>query len=256
MISAVLFDLDGTLLETEELKALSYARAAVELRPDVREDDVIAAYADDLVGRSRREVAEAVMQRFGLEEAARERMADVGEEEPWRVLVKIRVGIYEELLDDSNLLLEKRYPHNIEMLRELRREGYPTACATMSHRYQVERVLSVLGLEDAFDVVATADDIKNGKPDPEIDLLVARKMGVPPEEFLVIEDSPAGIGAAVTAGMVVVAVPTKLTIKGVRAADLLEPRWVVEDPQALPDVVRRRIEDAGGRREEIATPGL
>lgn len=251
MISAVIFDLDGTLLETEELKAISYARAAMELSPDVREEDVIAAYADDLVGHSRQEVAEAVVQRFGLEEAARERMADVGEEEPWRVLVKIRVGIYEDLLKDSSLLLEQRYPHNIEMLRELRREGYPTACATMSHRYQVERVLSVLDLEDAFDVVATADDIQNGKPDPEIDLLVARKMGVPPDEFLVVEDSPAGIGAAVAAGMVVVAVPTKLTIRGVREANLLEPRWVVEDPQTLPDVVRQRIEDAGGRREGI-----
>ncbi len=256
MISAVIFDLDGTLLETEELKALSYARAAVELRPGLREDDVTAAYADDLVGHSRREVAEAVVQRFGLEEAARGRMADVGEEESWRVLVKIRVGIYEDLLEDSDLLLEKRYPHNIEMLRELRREGYPTACATMSHRYQVERVLSVLNLEDAFDVVATADDIQNGKPDPEIDLLVAKKMSIPPEEFLVIEDSPAGIEAGIAAGMVVVAVPTKLTIRGVRAAGVLEPRWVVEDPQTLPDVVRRRIEDAGGRLEETTTPGL
>ncbi len=249
MISAVLFDLDGTLLETEELKALSYARAAAELLSDIQEDDVIAAYADDLVGHSRQEVAEAVMQRFGLEEEARKRMEEFGEDEPWRVLVKIRVGIYEALLEDSGLLLEKRYPHNIEMLRELRREGYPTACATMSHRYQVERVLSVLGLEDAFDVVATADDIQNGKPDPEIDLLVAQKMGVPPEEFLVIEDSPAGIGAAVAAGMVVVAVPTKLTMKGVRAAGLLEPRWIVEDPETLPDVVSERIEAAGGRRE-------
>lgn len=253
MISVVLFDLDGTLLETEELKALSYARAATELRPEVREDDVIATYADDLVGHSRREVAEAVMHRFGLEAAARERMADLGEEEPWRALVKIRVGVYEALLEDSGLLLEKRYPHNIEMLRELRREGYPTACATMSHRYQVERVLSVLGLEDAFDLVATADDIQNGKPDPEIDLLVAKKMGVPPEEFLVIEDSTAGIGAAVTAGMVVVAVPTKLTMKGVREAGLLEPRWIVEDAETLPDVVSKRIEAAGGRRKPTKT---
>lgn len=248
MISAVIFDLDGTLVETEELKALSYARAAAELRSDVIEADVVAAYADDLVGHSRQEVATEMVRRFGLEEAARERMADLGEKEPWRVLVRIRTGIYELLLEDSGLILEKRYPHNIGMLRELRREGYPTACATMSHRYQVERVLSVLGLEHAFDMVATADDIHNGKPDPEIDLLVAKKMGIPPGEFLVIEDSPAGVKAAVAAGMVVVAVPTKLTVKGIRAAGDLEPRWVVEDPHTLPDVVRRRIEDAGGRR--------
>ncbi|HET7478653.1 MAG TPA: HAD family phosphatase [Rubrobacteraceae bacterium] len=249
MISAVLFDLDGTLLETEELKGLSYARSVTELRPDVAEEDVMSAYADDLVGHSRQEVATDLMRRFQLEEAARGRMDEFGEEEPWRVLVKIRLGVYEALLEDSDLLLEKRYPHNIEMLRELRREGYPTACATMSHRYQVERVLSVLDLEDAFDVVATADDIKRGKPDPEIDLLVAEKMGVPPEEFLVIEDSPAGVRAALAAGMMVVAVPTKLTVRGVRAAGILEPRWVVEDPEMLPRVVRQRIEEAGGRSE-------
>jgi beta-phosphoglucomutase len=249
MISAVLFDLDGTLLETEELKALSHARSVAELRPDVAEADVIAAYADDLVGHSRQEVATSLMQRFELEEAARERMAEFGEDEPWRVLVRIRHGIYEALLQDSELLLEKRYPHNIELLRQMRREGYPTACATMSYRHQAERVLSVLGLEDAFDLIVTADEIRRGKPDPEIDLLVAKKMGVPPEEFLVIEDSAAGVGAAVAAGMAVVAVPTRITRKGLLASGVLEPRWVVEDPQELPDVVRRRVKAAGGRRE-------
>ena len=168
MISAVLFDPDGTLVETEELKAISHGPSVAELRPDVPEEGAAAAYAGDLVGRS---------------------------------------------------------------------------------RYQVEHILSVLGLEDAFDMVATADDISRGEPDPEIDLLVAKKMGLPPEEFLVIEDSPAVVGAVVAAGMVVVAVPTRLTVRGVRAAGLQEPRWVVEGPQTLPDVVRQRIEEAGGRRK-------
>lgn len=250
MISAVLFDMDGTLVETEELKALSHGRSVAELRPDVPEEDAAAAYADDLVGHSRQEVATALVRRFGLEEAARERMDESGEEESWQVLVRIRSGIYEALLKDSDLLLEKRYPHNIELLQKLRSEGYPTACATMSHRHQVDRILSVLGLEDDFDVIATADDIQRGKPDPEIDLLVAEKMGVPPEEFLVIEDSAAGVGAALAAGMMVVAVPTEITGKGLRKSGILEDRWIVEDPDTLPDVVRRRIEEAGGRRKE------
>lgn len=246
MISAVLFDLDGTLVETEELKAISHAKSVLELRPDADEDEAFSAYADDLVGHSRREVATALVQRFGLEAAARERMAEFGDEEPWQALVRIRRGIYEELLADTALLLEKRYPHNIELLRRMRSEGYPTACATMSHRKQVERVLSTLGLGDAFDVISTADDIERGKPDPEIDFLVAKKMGVPPEEFLVIEDSPAGVGAALAAGMNVVAVPTNITRKKMRAANLLDPRWIVEDPETLADVARKRIEEAGG----------
>ena len=77
MIRAFVFDLDGTLVETEELKALSYARAATALRPDLNEGEVIAAFGD-LVGLSRQEVAVGLMRRFGLEEAARARMAEFG----------------------------------------------------------------------------------------------------------------------------------------------------------------------------------
>ncbi len=251
MISAVLFDLDGTLVETEELKALSHARSVAELRPDVAQPDVYSAYADDLVGHSRQEVATTLVRRFGLEEAARARMSEFGEDEPWKVLVNIRHGIYEAMLEDTDLLLKQRYPHNIDLLRGMKSRGYPTGLATMSHRYQVDRVLSVLGLADAFDVVATADDISRGKPDPEIDLLVAERMGLPPEEFLVVEDSPAGIGAAVAAGMAVVAVPTEITKKKVHASSLLEPHWIVDDPRRLPEVVNERIEKAGGRREAL-----
>lgn len=250
MISAVIFDLDGTLVETEEIKALSHALSVTELRPEVQKEDVVAAYANGLVGHPRQEVAEAMIQRFGLEAALHERMDDLGEDEPWKVLVKIRREFYEELLANDDLLLEKRYPHNIEMLRELRGEGYPTACATMSHRQQVNRVLSVLGLEDVFDVVVTMDDVTRGKPDPEIDLLVAEKLGVPPEEFLVIEDSLAGVGAAVAAGMMVVAVPTELTRPSFGETEVLDSRWVVEDPEELREVVRERIEAAGGGRSK------
>ncbi len=248
MISAVLFDLDGTLLETEELKALSYARAAVELREDLREEDVVESFRD-LVGLSREQVATALVRRWGLEEAARRRMSEFGVDAPWKAFVQVRLGIYERLLEDPELLLSQRYPHNIELLRELRRSGYRTALATMSHRYQVRRVLNVLDLADAFEVVATVDDVRRGKPDPEIDLLVAKKMGVPPEEFLAIEDSPAGVAAALAAGMAIVAVTTTLTRPKFREGDVLDRRWVVDDPGTLRDVVRRRIEDAGGRRK-------
>ena len=241
--SAVIFDLDGTLLETEELKALSYARAAVELRPDeVREADVLEAYRD-LVGLSREEVAASLMERFGLESAARARMKEFEVDEPWRAYVEIRLQVYEKTLEDTDLLLGQRYPHNIELLHRLRND-YPTGLSTMSHRYQVAHMLAVLDLEDAFDVVATRDDVERGKPDPEIDLLVADRLGVPPEECLVIEDSPAGVEAARAAGMMVVALPPAHTRPKFRCPEVLDSRWVVDDPGTLPDVVRRRMETA------------
>src|SRR5919112_72646 len=157
MIRAFVFDLDGTLVETEELKALSYARAATQLRRDLNEGEVVAAFGD-LVGLSRQEVAVGLMRRFGLEDAARARMAEFDVGTPWQAYVQIRLGIYEQMLGDPKLIQEHCYPHNIALLRSVRQEGFPTALATQSHREQSRRVLGILGLEDEFDVVVTRDD--------------------------------------------------------------------------------------------------
>ncbi len=244
MISAVIFDLDGTLVETEELKALSYARAAVELRPDLDEKEVVEAFKD-FVGLSRQEVAVGLMQRFGLEEAARGRMAEFGVDRPWQAYVQVRLRIYDEMLGDPKLVQEHRYPHNIALLRDVRREGYPTALATQSHREHARRVLDILGLVDEFDVVVTRDDVEHGKPDPEMHLLAARELGIEPEECLAIEDSPAGVKAALAADMEAIAVTTELTRQKFRDTDLLDRRWVVDDPRTLPTVVRRRLSSDG-----------
>jgi beta-phosphoglucomutase len=243
MIRAFVFDLDGTLVETEELKALSYARAATALCPDLNEGEVIAAFGD-LVGLSRQEVAVGLMRRFGLEEAARARMAEFGVDKPWQAYVQIRLGIYEEMLGDSKLIQEYRYPHNIALLRSVRREGFPTALATQSHREQAQRVLNILGLADEFDVVVTRDDVEHGKPDPEMHLLAARELGVQPGECLAVEDSPVGVQGALAAGTEVIAVTTNLTRRKFRDTDLLDRSHVVDDPLALPGVVRRLIKDA------------
>ena len=154
MIKAMVFDLDGTLVQTEKLKARSYAKAAVALcLYELDEDEVVEAFKD-VVGRSRREVA---------------------------------------------------------LLREARDAGCNTSLATMSHSSQVQLVLGVLALTEAFDFVATRDDVENGKPDPEIYQLISRELGIVPGDCLVIEDSPSGVQAALAAGMKVVAVATPFT---------------------------------------------
>jgi beta-phosphoglucomutase len=244
MIRAFVFDLDGTLVETEELKALSYARAAAELRSDLNEGEVIEAFKD-LVGLSRQEVAVGLMRRFGLEDAARDRMVGFGVDTPWQAYVQIRLRIYEELLGDSNIVFAHRYPHNIALLGDVRREGYLTALATQSHREQARRVLDILKLADEFDVVVTRDDVDHGKPDPEMHLLAARELGVGPEECLAIEDSPAGVKAALAAGVEIVAVTTDLTRQKFRDTNLLDRSHIVDDPRMLPTVVRRLIKAHG-----------
>jgi HAD superfamily hydrolase (TIGR01509 family) len=244
MIRAFVFDLDGTLVETEELKALSYARAAAELRPDLDEGEVIEAFKD-LVGLSRQEVAVGLMRRFGLEDAARGRMVEFGVDTPWQAYVQIRLRIYERLAGDPNIVLAHSYPHNISLLRDVRREGYPTALATQSHRGQARRVLDILGLTDEFDVVVTRDDVEHGKPDPEMHLLAARELGIRPEECLAIEDSPAGVKAALAAGAEIVAVTTDLTRQKFRDTNLLDRSHIVDNPRTLPTVVRYLISAHG-----------
>jgi len=237
VIRAFVFDLDGTLVETEKLKALSYARAATELRPDLDEHEVGAAFAD-FVGLSRREVAVGLMRRFDLEDAARARMAKFGVEKPWQAYVRMRLRIYEALLSDPDRVRAVRYPHNLALLGDVRRRGYLTALATQSHREEALRVLEILGITDQFDVIATREDVEHGKPDPEMHLLVARELGVEPQECLAIEDSPAGIEAALAAGAQAIAVTTDLTRRRFRDAEVLDRSHVVDDPRTLPALVR------------------
>jgi beta-phosphoglucomutase-like phosphatase (HAD superfamily) len=240
-ISAFIFDLDGTLVETERLKALSYAAAARELRPGLSEDEVVDAFTD-FVGQTRDDMARNLTARLGLEEAARARTAELGVREPWQVLSAVRTRYYERVLGDPDLLRGQRYPHNIELLRWARRHEFRTALCSMSHRTEIDRVLDVLGLAGEFEVIASVDDVAHPKPDPEIDLLAARRLGVTPAECLVIEDSPPGVQAARAAGMAVIAVTTPLTRRQFQDHDLLDRRWVVDNPETLQDVVRERLE--------------
>lgn len=237
MIQAVIFDLDGTLVQTERLKALSYARAIAELAPGrASEAEVMAVFAQ-VVGLARREVAMALMDRFGLHDAARARMAGFGVNTPWQAFVQVRLRYYHELLADPRLLREYQWPHTMTLLRQVRAQGCRVALATMSQWAEVCRVLEALQLERAFDFVATRDDVSLPKPDPEIYTLVASELRVVPDACLVIEDSPAGVAAAVRAGMWVVAVSTPFTRARLHECDLLDPRWIVDDPARLTAVV-------------------
>jgi HAD superfamily hydrolase (TIGR01509 family) len=245
MIRAAIFDLDGTLVQTERLKALSYARAAVELCPrDLTESEVVEAFKD-VVGRSRREVAMTLVERFGLEGAAAARSSEFGVSAPWQAFVQVRLRHYGEMLEDRDVIRGSQWPHNMTLLQEAREMGCRVGLATMSHCQQTWRILEVLNLSQAFDFVATRDDVERGKPDPEIYLLVSRELSIPPGECLVIEDSPSGVQAALAAGMNVVAVTTPFTAEAFRSRHVLDRRWVVDDPATLPQVVRQWIESEG-----------
>jgi beta-phosphoglucomutase-like phosphatase (HAD superfamily) len=101
--------------------------------------------------------------------------------------------------------------------------------------------VQALDLVAVLDVVLTREDVQNAKPDPEIYLLAAQRMGVEPKDCIVIEDSPSGVRAAVAARMNVVALATPFTSAGLHSTDLLEHAWVVHDAERLAGTVEERI---------------
>ena len=238
----MIFDLDGTLVQTEKLKALSYAKAAVELCPySLDEEEVLEAFKE-VVGRSRREVATYLVERFNLAEKALARREQYGVKTAWQAYVQTRLKIYQEMLVDPEIIRRNQWPHNMALLQQAQKAGCRTGLATMSHCPQATRVLEILSLIDAFDFVATRDDVERGKPDPEIYLLVASELAVDPADCLVVEDSPSGVRSALSAGMHVVAVATPFTIKGLHQVDHLPEEFIADDPSQVPSIVAKIVD--------------
>ena len=240
MLSLLCFDLDGTLVQSERLKAESYARAAHDLRDSVDPDDVEEAFAD-VVGLSREDVAQTLLDRFELAEAAR---AHDGSVEPWKAYVDVRLAIYEEMTHDPEVIRAAACPNAIAVARRARQLARHVALVTTSDRDATDAVLDALGLADAFDLILTADDVDRTKPDPEGYQRALDHFGVAASEAATLEDSPSGVRAALAAGITVVVVPSDLTADRI---DALVDAGEIADA----DVVRNRSK-LGARVEALA----
>ena len=108
-------------------------------------------------------------------------------------------------------------------LKTLRQAGIPCVIASSTHRENITTTLDVLGLGEFFAAMVTSEDVKRGKPDPEVFLTAAKKIGVEPAQGIVFEDALVGIEAAHAAGMRVVAVTTTEPKEKLAHAD-----WIVD----------------------------
>jgi HAD superfamily hydrolase (TIGR01509 family) len=118
-----------------------------------------------------------------------------------------------------------------ELIADLRARGLKRALATSGERRYVAMVMSELNLDGAFDATVVAEDVARGKPAPDVYLLAAERLGLPPAQCLVLEDAPNGVAAAQAAGMRCVAVLNEYTRSlDLSAADgVLPSLWAVRD---------------------------
>jgi HAD superfamily hydrolase (TIGR01509 family) len=184
VIDAVVFDLDGVLLDSEQVW------------DDVREQLVrerggtwTDAAQADMMGMSSPEWSRYMHESLGLRESPDELNAEV---------VRRLLERYRERLP----LL----PGALEAVRRLAAE-WPLALASSSNRPVIEAFLDAAGVRDLFAVTVSSEEVARGKPAPDVFVEAVRRLGVAPERCAAIEDSANGIRAARAAGMRVVAIP-------------------------------------------------
>ncbi len=182
MIKAVIFDLDGVLVSTDELHYQGWK--ALAEREGIYFDREIN---NRLRGISRMESLEIILERAGREYRADEKLE----------MASYKNDVYARLL--NALTPADRLASVTECLSSLREKGYKLAVGSSSKN--TPKILERTGLAAAFDAVADGNDISRSKPDPEVFLKAAQKLGVAPEFCAVVEDAEAGIQAAKAAGM-------------------------------------------------------
>jgi HAD superfamily hydrolase (TIGR01509 family) len=137
-------------------------------------------------------------------------------------LARRKTALYHELADGH----AEPVPGVVEFIRGLAADGVPLALATSAVADSAARILEGLGLAGAFPVQVTAGHVRRGKPDPEVYLTAAMRLGVPPAVCVVFEDAVVGVEAARRAGMAVVGLTTAHTAAELREAGAT---WTVPD---------------------------
>jgi HAD superfamily hydrolase (TIGR01509 family) len=120
-----------------------------------------------------------------------------------------------------------------DLISKLKTEGVTAAVASSTHRENITTALPLLGLENAFADLVTAEDVSHGKPDPEVFLMAASRLGLPAERCVVLEDTQVGIDAAHRGGIKVVGVATTHPESALAAADLVVKSLAEVDPATL-----------------------
>ena len=194
-VGAVLWDMDGTLVDSEEFHWLSWRDTmAAEGLPITRDQFVVT------FGQRN----DSILPHWLGAGATPDRIQHVGD---------AKEALYRKLVRDSGIA---PLPGAAEWVRRLQREKWRQAVASSAPRANIDVVLQVIGLVGCFQAVVSAEDVTAGKPDPQVFLTAASRLETPSAQCVVVEDAAAGVEAARRAGMHSIGVSRK----GSLAADI------------------------------------
>ncbi len=212
-IAAVIFDMDGVLIDSSDAHYESWRRLAADVGADI----TLEQFADTF-GRQNRDVIPAL---FGDRIDGRD-VEELGE---------TKERYYRELIRKNVPVL----PGAADLVRACEREGMSTAVGSSGHPENIAIALAAIGVADVFGAVVTGYDVTAGKPEPQVFLLAAERLGIAPECCAVIEDAPAGLEAARAAGMTAIGVTS-----GHAREKLTRAHLIVDSLNELtPDRIRR-----------------
>ena len=209
-ITAVAFDMDGLMFNTEDL----YDQVG-QMLLDHRGQTFTPALKLEMMGLPGPVAFEVMRKRCGIEDSVEQLQSEADQ-------------IFSGLLPAEI----KTMPGLENILAKLENLNIPKVVATSSHRRFAEQALGHFNLQPRFESVLTAEDVTHGKPHPEIYLTAASRMRVEPQSMLVLEDSQTGSTAAVAAGAFTIAIPTRHSL-GMdfshvhRVVDRLDDDWII-----------------------------
>ena len=192
---AVLWDMDGTLVDSEEYHWLSWRDTMAAEGIPITRDQFVVTFGQR---------NDSILPRWLGADAMADRIQRVGD---------AKEELYRRLVRESGLA---PLPGAAEWVRRLRQEDWRQAVASSAPRANLDVVLEVIGLRGCFQAIVSAEDVTAGKPDPQVFLTAASRLDTPPSQCIVVEDAAAGVEAARRAGMRSVGVSRK----GSLAADI------------------------------------
>lgn len=181
MVKAIIFDMDGVLVDSEPLHHFSGKQVFSRLGIVISDEEY-----QTFTGTSSHHMWEIIRQRYGLNQCLQD-LVDMS-----------RANFFNCLLADETLTALDGVN---ALLSDLQQSGFKLAVASSSPLRVIEHIVERFGFDKFFTVLVTGDDVENSKPAPDIFLLAAKLLGVSPDQCVVMEDSYNGVTAAKNAGM-------------------------------------------------------